>query len=352
MALFFGFRKSAIVGISLLCVTHCNFLAERRTPTYQKEDGGASDRPGITDAVENESKDAFVAEENKTSEEDASDSKEKTIAECIEYIRNIECIAIEQCITSFCADYRCIKEIDEGSSCGYLGDSFICNADSECVECLDDSYCELAKPLCNDENTCVQCISSDNCKEPYLCNTTEGKCVECLDNSHCKLPKPLCNIRNSCVECITSYDCESPYACRDYECVKVTPKCGNGVLEIELDEQCDDGNTEDGDACDSTCHFRECIPAPRCAANLFECLCGDDMWCASNHQVDNPRYGCVPMCVEDDDCPTHTKCINFGCFIPCNEDFPESCPPGLTCRTITGNGLLDGIVRDYTACGL
>jgi len=38
----------------------------------------------------------------------------------------------------------------------------------------------------------------------------------------------------------------------------VTPGCGNGVVEFDLGETCDDGNTMDGDNCPATCKIRDC----------------------------------------------------------------------------------------------
>ena len=36
-----------------------------------------------------------------------------------------------------------------------------------------------------------------------------------------------------------------------------TPVCGNGI--IEADEQCDDGNTQNGDGCSATCQIEDCV---------------------------------------------------------------------------------------------
>jgi fibro-slime domain-containing protein len=36
-------------------------------------------------------------------------------------------------------------------------------------------------------------------------------------------------------------------------CTEMGGRCGDGVVQTELDEQCDDGNTEPGDGCDADC---------------------------------------------------------------------------------------------------
>jgi cysteine-rich repeat protein len=38
----------------------------------------------------------------------------------------------------------------------------------------------------------------------------------------------------------------------------VTPGCGNGVVEFDRGETCDDGNTVDGDNCPADCMIRDC----------------------------------------------------------------------------------------------
>lgn len=37
----------------------------------------------------------------------------------------------------------------------------------------------------------------------------------------------------------------------------IIPTCGNAIVDVASGEQCDDGNTNDGDGCDHTCHI-EC----------------------------------------------------------------------------------------------
>src|SRR5262245_28237945 len=41
------------------------------------------------------------------------------------------------------------------------------------------------------------------------------------------------------------------------------PACGNGILDLDQGEQCDDGNTTAGDGCDPNCQNEIVIP-PAC----------------------------------------------------------------------------------------
>lgn len=36
------------------------------------------------------------------------------------------------------------------------------------------------------------------------------------------------------------------------------PRCGNGILETNRGEECDDGNTDSGDGCSATCTIEVC----------------------------------------------------------------------------------------------
>ena len=71
-----------------------------------------------------------------------------------------------------------------------------------------------------------------------------------------------------------------------------TPECGDGVLQIGLGEQCDDGNLVDGDGCESDC--------------TLPCACGDDIvnpydpcneWCDDGNVIDGD--GCSADCLTE-----------------------------------------------------
>jgi len=55
---------------------------------------------------------------------------------------------------------------------------------------------------------------------------------------------------------------EQKLSCTDAEkmCI-IQPICGNGILELH--EECDDGNVEIGDGCDSSCK-KEVVLSPMC----------------------------------------------------------------------------------------
>lgn len=51
----------------------------------------------------------------------------------------------------------------------------------------------------------------------------------------------------------------------------VAQTCGNGTIDFDLGETCDDGNTREGDGCPATCNIASCTPGSTCTGD-----CGSD----------------------------------------------------------------------------
>ncbi|CAK83117.1 unnamed protein product, partial (macronuclear) [Paramecium tetraurelia] len=121
--------------------------------------------------------------------------------------------------------YKCIKE-----------DSSLCwTCDSKCLKCVVDE---------DDQLLCQQCIDGYYGLSS-LCYICDDNCITCKDDS------ALCTscYRDDCQKCEAI-----PGLYTDYEIKKCMPQCGDGI-KIQYYEQCDDGNTIDGDGCDSECNF-------------------------------------------------------------------------------------------------
>ncbi len=130
-------------------------------------------------------------------------------------------------------------------------------------------------------------------------------------------------VMRSCMDGVvtdTPCDLGSP-ACdaRTGECA--ADACGDGVLHAT--EECDDGNTLDGDGCDSRCMLEPCTRAADCPASAPSCSerrdglvycrplapdtlsngdnCLTDADCASGW-CDAEQRKCTEACVEDGDC--------------------------------------------------
>ncbi|HVU00417.1 MAG TPA: DUF4215 domain-containing protein [Polyangiaceae bacterium] len=98
--------------------------------------------------------------------------------------------------------------------------------------------------------------------------------------------------------------------------------CGNGVLQP--DEQCDDGNTNSGDGCSSTCQN--------------EIVCGNGS-VEGTEQCDPPAPGfCSPTC---QDVPPVCGDGFVQAGEECDPPVPWACSAECTIQTPCGNGLLD-----------
>jgi len=96
-----------------------------------------------------------------------------------------------------------------------------------------------------------------------------------------------------------------------------TTSCGNGIVESEFYEQCDDGNDNDADGCTHLCKYT--------CTNHDDC---DDL---------NPCNG-SETCLDDHTCSPGTETISDG--EPCGDD--ASCSDGECVEHICGNGVTQG----------
>jgi len=225
-----------------------------------------------------------------------------------------------------------------------------CNGVTDCDDeiCFEDLVCQveiiqglevIPEPVCGDGNL----DEGEDCDDG---NTEDGDgcSASCLIEQE---PEPYCgdgivngedqcdNGENNGVECTPGYPLNCIYC--SAECVTAEVQgafCGDNILD-ELYEDCDDGNTEDGDGCSNTCLIEE-PPEPECTdvdqdgysieggdCGLVDC---DD----ANLDV-NP--GAREVCYNqiDDDCDY---------LIDCND---TSCVDNLSCQPepVCGDGSLD-----------
>ncbi len=178
-------------------------------------------------------------------------------------------------------------------------------------------------------------------------------------------------------------------------------RCGNGIFEIDNNEQCDDGNRIDGDGCSSICTLSQCVnDLNGFVCNLTEYCPGNSLSAADSNRCCSVSCEVVDRCEECGtglfnvcdraECEALTEqcyfvdntlinecknCINNGTLISC-EDYgneQESCETdtcnigncswdGAVCITfmpVCGNGALepgeecdDGNTRSGDGCNL
>ncbi len=159
--------------------------------------------------------------------------------------------------------------------------------------------------------------------------------------------------------------CTANDACEQSLCsfTLAVNECGNGL--VENGEQCDDGNTNDGDCCNSGCQFES--PGSSCADDSD--VCTDDV-CDGFGICEHP-FNSAP-CDDGDQCTANDVCQAGVCLggDSCGDGTAdplcgEECDPpdGLTCdftcqTVVCGNGIVqsgeecdDGAVEPGDGCG-
>ena len=111
--------------------------------------------------------------------------------------------------------------------------------------------------------------------------------------------------------------------------------CGNGAIEVAFGEQCDDGNTNNGDCCDSSCHY-EATGSP-CPADGDACT--DDV-CDGNGGCGT--FNTAP-CDDLDFCTENDACDGTG---TCAGGPPPNCNDGNRCSQDSCNSS-SGCVNDF-----
>jgi cysteine-rich repeat protein len=146
----------------------------------------------------------------------------------------------------------------------------VCQPGEVYVKANTGMLCAKIKNIINGIATCV----GNNCTVS-TCNFGFGNC-DGLNPNVCEtdVMSSATNCGACGNACTSQNECASP-VCMNGLCGGTSPKaagsncsagicngagacvtaqvCGNGVVEVEVGEQCDDGNTTSGDGCSSTC---------------------------------------------------------------------------------------------------
>ena len=153
------------------------------------------------------------------------------------------------------------------------------------------------------------CPAHSKCRRGKCkCNEGYDKCGrKCVDMQtsvkHCGDCDTVCPEGSSCVEGF----CTAP------------PGCGDGIVQAELGETCDDGNFFDGDGCSSTCQVEagfQCVGEP----SVCSPICGDGMIVGGEVCDGNDLGGqtCVTQGYSGGDLACSNDCLSFdhsGCTL-------------------------------------
>src|SRR5262249_7682893 len=110
--------------------------------------------------------------------------------------------------------------------------------------------------------------------------------------------------------------------------------CGNGVVEPQCGEQCDDHNTRSCDGCSPTCQIEASDPSGACVPCATDVDCDPLRACGTSTCVDGScKAQTPPDCVDADKCtndscnPVTGACVHSPVVCPAACDGTQSCDP-------------------------
>lgn len=198
-----------------------------------------------------------------------------------------------------CVNGKCVEP--EGLRCG---EAFSCGQQTTCgdgaqtgvLEWCDDTFIDqyFYTDICwKQEVDCSECDA--------ICasgtSTTEQQQI-CGCENQPEEPTPVCG--NNTVE--GDEECDDGNTTDGDGCTAscVTEECGDGTVQAGLGEECDDGNTANGDGCSASCETEE--PTPVCGNNTQE---GDEQCddgnttngdgCSASCEVEESADPCAPV---------------------------------------------------------
>ena len=214
-----------------------------------------------------------------------------------------------------------------------------CTPECKIAPHCGDGIVQPGKEACDDGNTTDGDGCSATCvrEEGWLCPATGGTCKQLECGNGILAAGEGCDDGNLTVGdgCDTTCRPELGYKCIGYnadckECVAKGVQCmkisyGDGVLDIDGYEACDDHNLVDGDGCSSTGQVEAGYVCPKAGERCVARTCGDSIL-AFGEECDDGNT------VSDD-----------GCSSRCKSEPGWRCPtPGSACvRGTCGDGYVD-----------
>ena len=223
----------------------------------------------------------------------------------------------------------CDNELDDDC------DGYIDTADTDCQECIFE-----ATTTCSTGNLGICSAGIRTCGQ----NGSWGECVQTTVSS-----TEICDNQ-------LDDDCDGYIDAADTDCQQPpTPCCGDGVVN-QTSEQCDDGNTTNGDGCSSSCQT-EYIP-PVCLGCYGPPYCGDHTKNGSEECDDGNIFsgdGCSADCKTEGGLVAGTSTCNLDLDVMVVMDVSasmgEDSPTRLSLAQIAANSFIDNL-RNSDQSGL
>jgi cysteine-rich repeat protein len=239
--------------------------------------------------------------------------------------------------------------------------------------------CPYGTTLCSDGTCSKNCYYTDtevtDCNNNGVCESEEGcTCLDCYGDVDTCATGLICNIFNAaCCNSASDGTC-------DLECSNVDPDCGpaicgNGYREVN--EECDDGNLENGDGCTGDCKLE--ILSTCCVEGTAECeddTCSLNCYATDLGIVQNGDNCCSGLTfsivdqaccntVSDEYCNPYCHYVDPDCFTnPAGDEMDgicttadsttDTCEDGILIRYLdatwiwaTGNNYPTNLTEDY-----
>jgi cysteine-rich repeat protein len=232
-----------------------------------------------------------------------------------------------------CNDGVCIPgaALPNGEVCNGGGDDWYVCRDGNCwsSRCGDGIVDERASEVCDDGND----ERNDGCDDCRFSCETAG---DCNDSNVCNGDEVCDAQTHTCVAGLGLEDgteCGPAHVCRGERCVSAA--CGDG--QVDLDEECDDGNLLEGDGCGLDCRYEckshadcndgnACNGEETCDLELHICIAGEALNCDDGNPCTNDvcdaLRGCVPTLI-DADGDGHAPSSLGKCGTDCDDEDPN-----------------------------
>jgi cysteine-rich repeat protein len=228
--------------------------------------------------------------------------------------------------------------VDPGEQCDDAGESATCNADCTPAACGDGKINATAGEVCDDGNqdntdACLNTCQPASCGDSFVQAGVE-QCDDgnTVDGDGCEANCTLPSCGNGIVDPGEQCDDAGESATCNADCTTAT--CGDGKLNATAGEQCDDGNTANGDCCDSACQFE---------SNTTQCTANSGCMTAGTCDGAGACQGATPiadgtLCDDGDACTQTDACQTGVCTgsnpVVCTAS--DQCHDAGTCDSGTG----------------
>jgi cysteine-rich repeat protein len=260
------------------------------------------------------------------------------------------------------------EDCDDGNTMDGDCCSATCQFEPPGSSCEDGQFCN-GEETCDGAGSCqagtpVNCSDGVGCTDDS-CDEVNDLCVNVPNDANCPDDGLFCTGIEFCdaaLDCSSTGDpCPAGTVCDDgADVCAPMAACGNGI--VETGEECDDGNTMDGDCCSASCQFEP--SGSSCEDGLF-CngaeVCDGAGTCLPGQPVDcDDGVGCtVDSCDEAadacDNAPDDALCAD-GQFCngmetcdpvsDCQPGVPVDCSDGVGCTDDSCDEASDSCVND------